>query len=100
MIRHIVFWKLKETANGMTAKENAKKLIELFSSLNGKIEELVSIESGMDFNKSNQAWDFALNTVFKTKEDLDAYQVHPEHLKIVEFVRTVVSDRSVVDYEF
>ncbi|MEE1068743.1 MAG: Dabb family protein [Fibrobacteraceae bacterium] len=100
MIRHLVFWKLKESANNASAKENAEKLVELFKSLEGKIPELVSIESGYNFNDSAAAWDFALSTSFKSKEDLDAYQVHPEHQKIVAFVKSIVSDRCVVDYEF
>lgn len=100
MIRHLVFWKLKENANNATAKENAAKLVELFKSLEGKIPELVSIESGFNFNNTPAAWDFALDTSFKTKEDLDAYQIHPEHQKIVAFVKSIVSDRCVVDYEY
>ena len=33
MIRHLVFWKLKETANNASKQENAEKLIEMFQSL-------------------------------------------------------------------
>ena len=70
MIRHLVFWKLKETANNASKQENAEKLIEMFQSLKDKIPELIEIESGLNFNDSPAAWDFALNTVFYTKEEL------------------------------
>ena len=100
MIRHLVFWKLKETANNASKQENAEKLIEMFQSLKDKIPELIEIESGLNFNDSPAAWDFALNTVFYTKEELDIYQAHPENQKIVAFVKTIVEDRCVVDYEF
>ncbi len=99
MIKHIVFWKLKTEAEGATAAENAKKLDFLFKGLKEKVPELVSIESGKNFNPSEAAWDYALYTAFQTREDLDRYQVHPEHLKVGEFLRKVVSGRCVVDYE-
>jgi hypothetical protein len=41
----------------------------------------------------------ALCTAFESWEDLQRYQEHPRHRKVVEFVRGVVSDRAVVDYE-
>ena len=98
MIRHIVFWKMKENAEGASGQENAQKMVEKFFSLKGQIEGLVSIEAGVDFNKSDAAYDIALVTTFNTVEDLNFYQTHPKHVAIVEFVRKVVEDRRVVDY--
>ncbi len=100
MIRHIVFWKLKQEAEGASAEENGKKLAALFSQLQGKIEGLISIDSGLDFNRSDAAYDFALSTTFETEEALNFYQAHPEHQKIVAFVRNITSERRVVDYHF
>jgi hypothetical protein len=45
------------------------------------------------------ACDVVLYTSFATRADLDAYQVHPEHQKVVGFVKLVVASRSVGDYE-
>ena len=44
--------------------------------------------------------DVVLYTVFDSKEDLQAYQVHPEHQKCVAFISAVVAERRVVDYIF
>ena len=52
MIRHIVFWKLKSEAEGATAKENGQKMVDAFHALAGKIPGLLSIESGLNFNKA------------------------------------------------
>ncbi len=99
MIKHIVFWKLKPEADGRSAQENAALMIAKLNGLKALVPQVVEIEAGADFNRSEAAWDVALYTSFASRADLDAYQVHPEHLKVVEFVRAVVASRCVVDYE-
>ena len=99
MIKHIVMWKLKHQAEGNSAAENGKKIVELFKTLDGKVPGLVSIESGVDFNRSKAAWDIALFTSFKTREDLDFYQDFPAHVAIKQFIGKVAADRCVADYE-
>ena len=32
-------------------------------------------------------------------DDLKVYQLHPEHLKVVDFVKTVSTERAAVDFE-
>ncbi|MCF0224299.1 MAG: Dabb family protein [Fibrobacter sp.] len=105
MIRHIVYWKLKAEAEGNTAKVNGQKMVDAFHALEGKIPGLVSIESGLNFNKgelgnSDVEFDIALDTTFRTREALDFYQNHPDHQAIVSFVKKVVSERRAVDFEF
>lgn len=105
MIRHIVCWKLKPEAAGATAAINGQKLVDAFHALSGKIPGLVSIESGLNFNKAELGngdveYDIALDTTFRTKAALEAYQVHPEHQAIVSFVKQVVTERRAVDFEY
>ena len=38
-------------------------------------------------------------SVFNDAEALAAYQEHPEHQALLGFVRSIASDRGVVDYE-
>lgn len=99
MIKHIVFWKMKPEAGGRSAQENAALMVDKLKSLQGLVPQVVEIEAGVDFCRTDAAWDVALYSSFQSRADLDAYQVHPEHLKVVEFVRSVVAARSVVDYE-
>ena len=49
---------------------------------------------------NEKGYDLALYSIFKDKASLDGYQVHPEHLKVKEFVHSVITDRAVVDFEF
>ncbi len=99
MIKHIVMWKLKDFAAGASREENAKKLKQSLEDLEDKIEDIKAVEVGINFNSSPAAFDVVLYSEFSDREGLDAYQNHPEHLKIVDFVGEIRTDRAVVDYE-
>ena len=99
MIKHIVMWRLKDEAAGATKAENAVKLKESLEALKSEIEELKALEVGINFNPSPAAFDVVLYSEFENREGLEAYQKHPEHVKIVDFVGEIRSDRAVVDYE-
>lgn len=99
MIKHIVMWRLKDEAAGAGREENARKLKETLEALQGVIKELKAVEVGINFNPSPAAFDVVLYSEFEDREGLEAYQNHPEHLKIVDFVGEIRSDRAVVDYE-
>lgn len=99
MVKHIVFWKLKEEALGQTAEENAKQIKEKLENLSGKIEGLISIEVGINFLQSPANYDVALYSAVENKEALDFYQNHPLHQAVLPFVKEVVSGRIAVDYE-
>jgi len=43
--------------------------------------------------------DMVLITEFDSKEDLDLYAVHPEHMKVSEYVGKVRTSRMVCDWE-
>jgi len=53
----------------------------------------------VNFATEERAMDLSIITVFESKEGLNAYAVHPEHIKVVEFIKSVVEYSKVVDYE-
>jgi hypothetical protein len=94
-------WQLKEVANGKTREENKQALKTALEGLIPKIPAIVSLEVGLkcaDSPANND--DVVLVSEFKTWADLDTYASHPEHLKVVEFVKSVVEKRAAVDYVF
>lgn len=95
MIKHLVMYKLKDNS-----EENRKALVEKFYTMKGKIDLLVDLNAGFDIVGSQRAYDVALECVFKTKEDLDAYAVHPLHLPVKEYVHSVISEAHSVDFVF
>ncbi len=91
MIKHIVVWKMKEEVSA-EQKAEMKARLEV---LQGTINELIYIEVGVD--EGNGA--MSLTSTFASKEDLDTYQAHPAHQDVVGFVKPLVADRTVCDYE-
>jgi len=100
MIKHIVMWTLKDEAGGKTKAQNLETMKFLLEALPGKVPGVVELEvAASGLFESVPPTDIVLYTVFKSKEDLKTYAVHPEHLKVVEFIKSVVAERRVIDYE-
>ena len=95
MIVHIVFFKFKDE----NKSENIQKVAEALHGLVQKIDGLLSMEVGIDFNKSERAFDLSLYSTFNSKEDLQAYAIHPAHSEVVSLIKEVTTQTKVVDYE-
>ena len=94
MIVHIVMFKFNEENKDENLLIVKNRLEELVS----KIPTLKFIEVGVDFNQSERAFDLSLYSTFDTKDDLKTYAIHPEHLKVVELIKSVTTESKVVDY--
>jgi hypothetical protein len=99
MIKHIVCWTFKENAEGCSRAENLEKAKLALRSLKEKIAVIRSLEVGLNFDTSAEAFDLALYAEFRNRSDLKTYQEHEEHLKVVQFLRKVRDKRVVADYE-
>jgi hypothetical protein len=98
MIKHIVCWTLK--AELPEPKEIVlKKICNMLKELSSKIEGIHSLETGINIDTSTEAYDVSLCMEFKSQEELKNYQQHPEHQKVIQYLRTVRDKRVVVDYE-
>ena len=97
MIKHIVMYKLKNPT-----EENCKAMVDKFMSMStqGKIDILKSVVAGTDFVKSSRSFDVVLECVFGSRQDMEAYQVHPVHIPVKEFVGSLIEKAHSVDYEF
>ena len=94
MIVHIVMFNFKDE----NKEENAKRIKKLLEALPSKIPELVSMEVGINFDTAERAMDLSLLSTFETKEDLQAYNIHEEHLKVVSEIKKIATLSKVVDY--
>jgi len=95
MVIHIVTFKFKEE-NKQANIIQAKQMLE---NLMGAVPTLKSIDVGLNFSKEERAMDLSIITIFESKVALEAYAIHPEHIKVVEFIKSVVEYSKVVDYE-
>ncbi len=93
MITHIVSFKLKEE----NKDANIQQMKSLLEALPAKIAEIKDFEVGVNFVEGG--YDVVLYSTFASQEDLKTYAVHPDHLEVVAFIKQVISDRVVVDYE-
>lgn len=98
MIKHIVFWKLKDQAHGNDKSTNAQLIRKMVHALRGKIPSIGHIEVGIDFSKTDASFDVALYSEFADQAALDAYQDHPDHKAMMPFIAEARSERRVVDY--
>ena len=99
MVKHIVFWRLKDSVNGRGRAEIAAEMKGKFEAMPGAVPGLLSAEVGIDFSAGDDSCHVALYTEFETREALDVYQVSPEHMAVVPFIRAARTERRVVDYE-
>lgn len=98
MVNHYVFWNLNDSLTkeeriqaGLAIREKLEavgKLVPGVKSLEVRINELES---------SNR--DVALLSVFESVEALNAYQVHPEHVKAGSYIKSVTCNRTCFDFE-
>ncbi|NQX49827.1 Dabb family protein [Paenibacillus tritici] len=94
MIKHIVFFKLKDRS-----PEQVAETVAVLRNMEGRIPQLLSIEVGADLIHSERSFDIALVTVVASMEDLQAYQVHPAHKEVIAHINEVKELSVAVDYE-
>jgi len=100
MLRHIVLWKLKDQAEGAGRAQNIQRMRAMLEALPGVISEIKGFEVGQNAPSDETSYDLALYSTFASRQALQAYIEHPEHQKVVSFVRAVTAQRALVDYEF
>ena len=99
MFKHIVMWKLQESAGGRNRGENARLIKERFEELANMLDGLRHLEVGIDVLQTDASADVVLYTEFESRTDYEAYNAHPAHKAIAEFIQGVRSERRVIDYE-
>lgn len=97
MIKHLVFWRFKDSAAGRTKQHNMEQVKRQLEALNG-LPGVVAVEVGFDVLNVGASCDVALYSVFEDQAALDAYQEHPDHVAVKEFLGEVTEERYVVDY--
>ena len=97
MIRHVVMWRV---AGDTPAQKDANiaQVRRSFESLRGRVPGLLRLEIGADTSRVDYACDVVLVSDFASQEALDAYAMHPEHLRVKEEVAGLRTARHQVDY--
>ncbi len=94
MVKHIVMFDFKEE----NKKLNIAKAKVMLEDLINTVPTLRKMEVGINFSTEERAMDLSIYTEFDDPEGLEAYATHPEHLKVVAFIKSVVNSSKVSDY--
>ena len=94
MVKHIVMLDFKE----VNKKENLEKVKTMLESLVESVPTLKSMEVGINFSQEERAMDLSLYSTFEDQGGLEAYAVHPAHLEVIKFIKTVATTSKVSDY--
>ena len=95
MIKHVVMWRFKQE----NKKANMQKARELLLALPAMIPEIKKMNVYFDALGKDAAMDVMLEVELESAEALGVYAVHPEHVKVAGFIKTVVESRVVLDSE-
>jgi hypothetical protein len=98
MIRHVVSWKLNG-ADAAARAEQAATITATLSALPAVIPEIVALQVGTNVAYPESNWHVVLIADFESLEDLEAYQVHPDHVAATHVIKPLVESRSNVDFE-
>jgi len=95
MLRHVVMIRFREESKTVEVTDKLKKML---LGLCNSIESLLNIEVGINISTKTSAYDLVLTADFSDENGLDDYRVHPEHVKVLDYLRIVMEKAAVVDY--
>jgi len=93
MLTHIVVWKYRADVE-QSARAEHVKLLRALASI---IPEVQSLAVGFDVLFLPRSYDTGLVATFADRAALDAYTIHPEHVKVAEFGRSISQHVASVD---
>ena len=95
MLTHIVIWKYRPDVEPEVREEH----VRLLGNLSLTIKEVQSLSVGFDVLGLARSYDTGLVAVFQNRAALDAYTIHPDHVKVAEFGRNISEHVASVDFE-
>ena len=95
MLTHIVIWKYRAEVEREVREEH----VRLLQNLQPLIREVQTLHVGFDTVHLPRSFDTGLVATFADRAALDAYTVHPEHIKVAEFGRSISEQIASVDFE-
>jgi len=94
MLRHVVVWKYRADIDMDVREEH----VTLLRNLSSVIPQLQSLSVGFDTLHLPRSYDTGLVAVFEDRVALDAYTIHPEHIKAANFGRSISEHVASVDF--
>ncbi|MFT5248601.1 MAG: hypothetical protein ACI93P_000315 [bacterium] len=100
MYKHIVFWKLKELADGKSRAQLAIEVKRRLDELPAAIPEILSFETGINLGDYGASFfDLSVVAVFENKDTFWNYTKYSIHDVVVAYIQSVQEAEEIVDYE-
>lgn len=100
MYKHVVFWKIKETAHGLQKKEIVAEVMRKLDSLPPIISEIKEVETAVNIGDYQASfYDICSISLFENKDSFLKYTKYPEHDKVVAYIKSVQEAEQIVDFE-
>ena len=99
MYKHVVMWKMKESANGMTRAQLAIAVKQRLEKLPAIIPEIKQYEIGINIGAYGASFfDVSLIATYADEAAFKRYCVYPEHDAVVAYIQSVTVAEEIVDY--
>jgi len=95
VLTHIVVWKYRARVAQATRDEHVARL----RSVSDVVPGIESFSVGFDTLHLSRSYDTGLVAVFRDRAALDAYTIHPDHVKVADFGRVISEHEASVDFE-
>lgn len=95
MLTHIVIWKYRSDVEREVREDHVRMLRRLAS----VIKEVESMSVGFDVVRLPRSFDTGLVALFRDRAALEAYTIHPEHIKVAAFGKAISEQVASVDFE-
>jgi hypothetical protein len=79
-------------------EEASLRLKEMLLALPLSIDSLLKMEVGLNISNKASAYDLVLTADFEDEAGLDAYRIHPSHVKVLDYLKDTMEKATVVDY--
>ena len=94
MIKHVTMFKLRTRSEELLESAHAS-----IASLGEGIDEVRSLEIGIDFAQTSLSYDIVATVYFDDRADLEAYSKHPRHRAVAATMRELSEAVAIVDFE-
>lgn len=95
MVLHVVLFRFKEEA-----KPQLDEALRRLKSMVGPVEVIRDLKAGKDFVHSGRSFDLGLAVTLNDKAALEAYDKHPAHQPVKQFLGPLYDQVVAVDFEF
>ena len=99
MYKHVVLWKLKDGADGMSKAELAEDVKKRLETLPRIISEVSGYEVAINIGDYGASFfDLSLIATYPDEEAFKRYCIYPEHDAVVAYIQSVTVAEEIVDY--